>query len=152
MGVDFPPSPSGVFDLDTVGVVSVEPGIVERRFDLGVMYEYEGEGAAGTEWRTGTGIRLRRFGAWSLMRCVGGALVSVSKLFDVSNSFVDEGELAGEDVAVEVTEEVKDSPVVDAASREYMEDEAEEVDAELLIRCWATDFVPRNALNAAERD
>jgi hypothetical protein len=86
------------------------------------------------------------------VRRVGGVLASASKLFESLNCFVEEGESAGEDVVVEVTEEVVDSAVVDAVSREYMDDDAEEVDAELLIRCWAIDFGPRIILKAAKRD
>lgn len=54
----------GVFDLETVGVVSVEPGIVESRLDLGVMYEFmaDGGGRVADDRVVGTGIKLLRCG------------------------------------------------------------------------------------------
>ena len=61
VGVGFAPPPTGVLGLDTVGVVSVDPGIVDRRFDLGVMYGCEVGDAVGVELRTGTGIILHLF-------------------------------------------------------------------------------------------
>lgn len=70
-----------------------------------------------------------------------------------SNSFIDVGESSGED-GVEVTEDVRDIAVVDAESRDQddaADEAADDVDAELLIRYWATDLGPaRNALNAAD--
>lgn len=100
-------APRGVLCLDMVGVVSVDPGIVERRFDLGVMYGFimdEGGGdAAENDARVvGTGIMLRL--------CCGGLVgvtVSIPAIVAAAlkSVFIGGGESMGEGASLDVTED-----------------------------------------------
>lgn len=73
-------APRGVLCLDRVGVVSVDPGMVERRFDLGVTYGFimddgGGDAAEKDPRVVGTGIRLRL--------CCGGLVGVICSVFVV---------------------------------------------------------------------
>lgn len=86
-------------------------------------------------------MRLRRICAPLAPGLVG--VVSLLLLLDSRSPFVGGGEFAGDDVAVDVTDDANESSV-ESEPGEYDDDvvdtEDEEVDAELAIRCCATLF------------